>query len=341
MSMINVNVSDFTGTFKGINGSRILKVSKLHFLKYGMTAGMPLFGGLGVPSLQALSLAVYKAIGISCTLDFTSQFLKRSSSYTNLDPTEQANLSTWVGMAGTSLMADVILNVPRLVHAHALQKNRLLQVSNPFSRILADFIGEDAHNKWHVLEAKARQKKPSNKERTKWKMQAQTVRSINGILPVTQSYCYTRIDDPLNVELVDPPVSDKNKTDILIEDKFEFIQTYYRVLMDVLQDSETRIRFKDENIRFKLAGFDPLTREYIHIGLHEKVYKELKERRIPPKIEAHNEPVFIPKDNISGGKKSKNSEDFSMDRFFLASDGIAVVISRHHEEIEYYDQRYH
>ncbi|MDW7732877.1 MAG: hypothetical protein SCH66_10680 [Methanolobus sp.] len=340
MSKIKVSVSDFVDPFRGLNGSNKLNISKIHFLKYGMTAGMPLFGGPGVPPLQALTLAMYKAIGISCALDFTSPYLKRSSSYSNLDPTEQANISTWVGMAGAAFMADVNLDVSQLVHAGALRKNGALQVSDFKSRRLADFVGQDTNGNWHVLEAKARQNNPSSKERIKWKTQAQTIATINNIAPTTQSYCYTKINNPCCLELVDPPVREEDTIRFWIDD-FELIRTYYKVLLEVLKDSDRKLMIGNNSIRYIMAGFDPITQTYIHVGMQDKVYNMIEREQNPPKIEPISEkPFFTKLEEIPDERDFEQPENIIRDQFFLASDGVAVATSKYPNEIKIYDHRY-
>lgn len=339
MAKINLKISEFVDTYTGINGHRTLNVSKLHFLKYGMTAGMPLFGGKKVPPLQTLTLAMYKAIGISCALDFSGPFLKRSCSYTNLDPTEQANISTWVGMAGASLMADINLGISQLLHAGALKQNGTLCASDYRSRKFADFIGQDKNNNWHVLEAKARQNNPSKAERAKWKNQAQTIATINGVSPSTRSYCYTRINDPCILELVDPPIRYEDDNVDFYVNEIGLMDTYYQVLLDVLSNSETRVNIDNNPIRFTMAGFDPITETYTYVGLHDKVYRMLEKEKIPPKIEQLGEKISFTKPEEYPNKQDiELLDDFRRNQFFMASDGVAILTARHQEDI--YDYRY-
>ncbi|MDK2825162.1 MAG: hypothetical protein PWQ44_338 [Methanolobus sp.] len=333
MTVVEIETNEFVGAFSIINGHGTLNVSKLHFLKYGMTAGIPLFGGTRVPPAQALTLAIYKAIGISCALDFSGPFLKRSHSYKNLDPTEQANISTWVGMAGAAFMADVNLGISQLIHAGALKQNGTLRTLDYRSRKLADFIGQDQNNNWHVLEAKARQNNPSNTDRAKWKNQAQTIATINGIKPITRSYCYTKINDPCIIELVDPPMRDNNQNNYYI-DKEDIIETYYQVILDVLMDSEVRVNIENNPIRFTLAGFDPITKKYIHIGLHDEVYHKVKWKKIPPRVEPSGEiPLFTDFQENSKKLDIENSTDIEKNLFFMASDGVAVATTMNPDEI--------
>lgn len=236
---IDLKVSDFKDPLKRLNGQRQLNLPRLKFLKYAMTAGMPIFGINGVKSSHALILAFYKAIGVTCALDFDGPKVKRSQSLPNLDPTEQANLSTWVGMGGAALVADEILGVSQLLHADALRKSGKLEVNNPNSRRLADLVGQDIKKKWHVIEAKARQKKPSKNERKDWKDQADTVGMIDKQKPATKSYCYIRISNPCEIEISDPD-SGNGKTDFELTDgESGLLEAYYHVTMDVLSDTST------------------------------------------------------------------------------------------------------
>jgi hypothetical protein len=336
MPVIKVEMSDFGGRPKS---QKNLNVSWLQFLKYGMTAGMPLFGGSGVHAFHALSLAVYKAIGITCALDFSGLEVTRSQSLPNLDPTEQANLSTWVGMCGAAIAADKLLGVSQLLHAGALYKNGKLTANNSNSRRLADLVGQNSAKEWHVIEAKARQRNPSKKERNDWKIQAQTVGTIEGHPPATQSYCYTRINDPCKVELCNQiPKHQKVKLE-LTDGAFGLMDIYYQVLMDVLQDAR-EIHLSNHCVRFTLAGFDPAVKRYIHVGLDCEVYNKV--------YQIHN---FLMRFHDQGGSDKElhkevmreymppRIESVDEEDVYMASDGVVVVASEY-QRIER-DNRYH
>ncbi|KXS42222.1 MAG: hypothetical protein AWU59_1742 [Methanolobus sp. T82-4] len=309
MPTIVAKISNFSNSFSGLNGEKPLRVTRSQFLKYAMTSGIQLFGNSKVRPERAITLALYKALGITCSLDFSGPEVRRQSSFKNLDQTEQANLSTWVGMAGAAFLADQILDIPQLFHAGALYKDKKLQMLNSQSRRIADLIGTDRSGRWHVLEAKARQSKPSNKDREKWKEQAQSISRINGSVPVTSSYCFSKIQNSYKIELYDPPAKE-NEVEFIVQDEISLINTYYRVLLEFIYEFEART-FSVAGISFKLAGFDLENNEFVYVGLHGRVFKALINEKIPSQI-----------------------KPFEEGDIFVASDGVAIATSKYPNEIE-------
>lgn len=341
MTSIDLEVSSFKDEFNHLNGKKQLKVSGLKFIKYAMNAGMPLFDGPGISSQDAFALALYKAIGVTCALDFSGAQI-RSKYSPNLDPTEKMSLSTWVGMTGAAFVADEILGVSSLYHAEALRKNGKLKVINPNSRRLADLIGRDHMGRWHVVEAKARQTKPTKKNRLDWKSQAQTIGTIEGQPPETNSYCYTRINDPCKIELCDPPAEENGVHLELTEGEFGLVDTYYHVLMDVLRDvddiyldtlrntHEISINIGESRIRFTLAGFDPTVKKYIHVGLDSEVYEKV--HRIHDRLTDLREQGELHKeilDECMWNYKLPKIEPIDEDGIYMGSDGVVVVASKY------------
>lgn len=337
MVTIKAMVSDFKGGFEAYNGSKSQEVSWLHFLKYGMTAGMPLYSHWGTPSLEALYLSYYKACGIICALNFDGRYLKVSSYYKNMEQTEKASISTWVGVAGTALMADRILDIPRLCYAETALKEGRVSL-NPTSKQCADFVGEDIHNRWHVLEAKARQKNPSKSTRKQWKEQAQTIWEVDKQVPSTHSYCFTKVSNPCDIKLVDPPRDySENEPTKIKRDKLT--QQYYQVLLDVLKYAEVNY-IADEPIRFKMIGLNPINGEYTYIGLHDKVFEMVNNGKTPPLIKPMVANPFSDEEDLREEQYLRDSQIISKTRFFLASDGVTVTTSKYPDKIENYGFRH-
>jgi hypothetical protein len=326
MSKIKVTVSNFAGKYSKLNRKSELEISRIHLIHYVMSTGMPLFKSWDMSSsIKAKVLAFYKALAICYALDFNDIYLKKNPSY----------LSVWIGVAGTAMVADLVLGVSRLYHASEFKKYGLIKLSNPGTCRLADFVGDDKDNDWHVFESKARQTSVSDEERDKWKSQAQTIGTVHFLRPKTASYCFTRIHDRFcSIDLVDPPLNERDTNDFDDQDKFSSILRYYQTLLDILEGSNLNVQFNGDYIRFTLAGFDPVTENYIYIGLHESVYNMIRNHQIPRNVESCGGPTLTEDEDFLEKFSLRNRDDFSKNKFFLASNGIAVAISKHPDEIE-------
>jgi hypothetical protein len=296
MPGFDVLVSGFDGA--PINGPWKIQISKRRLLKFAITTGVPVFAAGSVPTHVPVALASYKALALKCAMDFSGPTLDMAPGYPNMDPTEQANVSYWTGMTLAALIADEILQVPRLLHAAAYRG--LVRV-NPVSRELADLIGQDASGDWHVIEAKAR-KSFGPKDRWKWKGQANSIAMINGSAPTTESYSLVRVAKTYSGELVDPPVEEAGR--FLLEiDPMEFAERYYGPIARWIADGGVPVTLGGVPLVARLAAFDAADLEYVWIGA------------IPALLE-HSEESFT----------TTNAVD--LEDAYIGSDGIAVITIR-------------
>ena len=309
MPTLSVKVSGFSPPFAKLNGVHPIQVSKRRCIKFAASIGLPLLKVASPTSGHAIALAAYKALAIKCAIDFTGTSLTRPSAYQRMDQSEKANISYWTGMTFSALIADELLNVTRLVHASAFGRMRLVRV-NPKSRRLADLVGQDPSGAWHVIEAKARQAKPTDEDRNKWKKQAETVKTIDKCKPVTNSYSLACVGDTYSAELVDPSMEDQ---DFFITIDFEenaLIKGYYEPIVYWLSERTTTIKREGMRLIMKLAGFDPADNEFIFLGLEENVLDSIRRNVLPERI---------------------YSADIS--DAYIGTDGIAVITS-HRPEVE-------
>ncbi len=302
MPTLEVRGRDFPVGFNHLNVSHSLHVSELKCLKFASTIGISHFSPAHQRSVTALSLAVYKALALKCAIDFSQPTLRLHAEYSHLESSEKTNLSFWLGMTFAAIAAAELLDVPRLIHA--THQHGLIR-ANPNSRRLADLVGQDSQNRWHVVEAKARQRKATAKDRQDWKQQAQTVGSINGTAVSTQSYCFTQVQSRLESELVDPPGGDETNLKLKISSK-EFSENYYQPFLEFLEPSSSTQTVGGRTARVRMIAYDPVASQYLHIGLDEEVHSCLTlTEQLPEVIESH--------------------EDNNM---YIGTDGIAVMTSK-------------
>ena len=303
MPTLSVIVSDFTGPYASLNVSRPITVNERRAIKFAISIGLPILRTATPTSGHAVALAAYKSLAMKCAIDFTGPSLRQPRGYSNMDPSEKANISYWTGMAFAALISDQILGVPRLMHAAAFRRAQLARV-NPLSRRLADLVGQDTRGAWHVVESKARQRKPTIGIMNRWKAQAQTIATINGSTPATRSYSLALVGGTYSARLVDPlPEDDQHEAHIEFESP-AVTKGYYGPLVEWLSDGAHQVRRGDVGLMVKLVAFDPLDNEFLFLGLREDVLDAVQYNEAPPIRKPHD------------------SSDA-----YIGSDGIAVVTS--------------
>jgi hypothetical protein len=277
MPTVTLQVNGFGAAYAKHNGTATPPLSRLNCIRHATTVGISHYS----PSFQrtptAVWLSAYRAVAIRCVLDFSQASLTRHQAYPQLESTEKMNLSYWIGMTFAAFAADQVLGVPRTIHASQGAGHRI-QKANPKSGSLADLIGQDAAQAWHVIEAKGRQTPPSTPARTAWKAQARTIGSINGAAIATQSYCVGLLSMPCCIEFIDPlPPSGRPPMDLKV-DRAKFELEYYRPFIEFLQAGARTIRRDGRSFHVRPIAYDPIDQQTLSIGL-EHAYMILQRPR--------------------------------------------------------------
>jgi hypothetical protein len=263
----------------------------------GLSSLSPTFGRTQV----GLALAAYRAAAVGCALEFGHARLTRVPRFRRLESTEQANIAYWIGMTFAGIAADEVLGVSKLIHA--TQAHGVV-LENPNSKSMADLVGQDAAQAWHVIEAKGRQKTPTAKTLAKWTTQAETISGVNGAVVATNSYCLGLLGNPCNVKLVDPPPPSTPQVRLSIPPD-DFGMLYYKPFLEFIKVSDTRVIRNGRSVLLRVVGVDPVDNDYVYIGLDEKIVDVAKKTgRFPQRL-----PEFEDQD------------------LYIATDGIAVMTS--------------
>jgi hypothetical protein len=303
VGLLEVKCTSFSAPYAGLNATHTLTVSKRRLLKHAVSIGQPLVRPGAATSKQAVLLASYKAVAIKCAIDFSSSSLSPDAHYFKMEQSEKANISYWTGMTLASLVADDILGVPRLIHAASASGIQIAR-ANPASKSLADLVGQDRGNGWHVVEAKARQNRPSLTTGNKWKDQAKTIKTINGQIPGTASYAFTHVFKPYSVELVDPASSGETPGAELIIDPSRLLQIYYAAFVEFLSERTRTIERGGRELVVRCCAVDADDGQFIFIGLARETMRSLSKLREP------------------GHQRAGDFGDC-----YIGADGIAIVTS--------------
>jgi len=152
--------------------------------------------------------------------------LRRSSAYDNLDPSEKAAISYFLGLTFTKIFSSNFLNVSWLMHLDVYRysiRPILKGQSKP------DLVGQDESGNWVIMESKGRTNKFDSLALRKAKKQAVQVIKVSGSRPILHVGLQVHFDNGLlQLNAVDPkPENDKNKIELLISKK-QFFWEYYR-----------------------------------------------------------------------------------------------------------------
>ncbi|MFN3983299.1 MAG: hypothetical protein ACK4SA_23220 [Caldilinea sp.] len=295
---IQVTVSDFTGNYSRINRSHCLDVSPGSLFWAAITVGAGSYAEALGSTQNSFAFALHKVMALLTVVNFDDGRLKLPEYYRSLDQSEKASLGYWAGMAMCKLIGDKILGIPWLLHVGSHRD--LITWTAGDSRSAPDLIGKDTRSRWHVMEAKSRQNRPSAKDRKKWKHQAGRVAAISGTRPETNSYCLTLIKDLYSVELVDPP-PEENDSLLQLEISPEgFWRTYYQPFVEFIGQS---IQEDRGEIVYRPAALDPVTGGIYEIGVHRRVLESPRRARFD---------YFLQPDSLY------------QDGIYYGSDGISV-----------------
>lgn len=274
---MKITVSDFTGSYSRVNGTLDIAVTPRSLFHAAITVGANSYASALGSSLSSLAFAFHKVMALMTVIEFSDGEMILPPEYGALDQSEKASLGYWIGMAMCKLAADKILEIPWLRHVSSLSDQ--ISWMEAGSRSAPDLVGQDRSNMWHVMEAKARQRRPSSKNRKAWKMQAGRVASISGAPPVTNSYCLTLIQSPYSVELVDPPAENDQQALSLDISPHAFFRTYYQPFIEFFSQ-ENEYLAERGRIVYRPAAYDPMTGLTYEIGIIREILDRFQRNQI-------------------------------------------------------------
>jgi hypothetical protein len=314
---IYLRCSGFTDSYLGVNGGKDIWISEEKLISAAVMIGAQslaeVFGG----GVESIAFAFHKAFAMLTSVDLSNTKMMVSRYYHKLDQSEKASLSYWIGMAMCKIIAQDVLNIPYLQHAANLKSTKRTSLSDPKSRSLPDLVGKDSKGVWHVMEAKARQKEPSKKISDEWKKQACQIRTIDGLMPGTRSYCLSMVRRQLfDVKLVDPPFEPDSEHEsqghfdgIDIEiGMAEFLRQYYGPILNMLERYGAMGSYERDSLQPVLAqvAYDPATRTYWGMGLVNSVFRQIMEHEHVTLVESRMEHgQYISSDGVIIQRSSK------------------------------------
>lgn len=269
----------------------------------------------GIKSLHEI---LFKWHLLFANLDFRNGRFSKTSLYQNLDPSEKAVVSYYLGMTCAKVFSDKRLNTPWLYHVYKINP---LTITFHSGDSRPDLIGEDINGDWIVVEAKGRTNGYCSKTMLSAKKQTLQINKINGKNPILRVAFQSHFNKHLELAVDDPPQPDKNAKDLNF-DKVFAIRQYYEYLVSILIDSNSSRDTKDGPIRIIELQEIGLT-----IGLSENIIEAwdsdvaLIEARDMLKLRSYE----------TGDNNSINPNQETYAQFFR--DGVYISISKSNDNI--------
>lgn len=308
---MKLTVSDFSAPYTIINGQSDVEVTPMSLTHAAITVGADSYTIAFGSNLNSFAFVLHKVMALLTVVEFQNRELTLPKNYRSLDQSEKASLGYWAGMAMSKLVAEERLDVQWLQHVGRFKKE--IQLKDSESRSTPDLVGLDKSMNWHVIEAKARQNKPSDSIRKQWKNQAGRIAAISGAYPTTNSYCLTLIKSSYSAELVDPTVeSDRNAISLNFSRK-DFLRAYYRPILDFLDHWQNEQTRESGDIIYRPAAYDPVAGRMYDVGIVRETLERVQ--RIQENVRDDDA-----LHNIWRDMKSPTSEPNE----YIGSDGIAV-----------------
>jgi hypothetical protein len=236
VSYITITCRNFRGSYSHLNCSHNLRIPRRAVFRAIITLGFQKppdifhFGWRGLVHRFGIALSSFSF------LDWDQSGICLSNSFGNLDMSEKAAAAYWYGMALAKLVAESELGIPWLAHLDSLRASGALVTSSSGNQ-RADFVGRGRHSAWHVIESKGRTHSYSKSLIKKAKAQAASVKSINGIAPITSSACISSLHTrPISVLLEDPPTSKNEDFERWKIPDHEFFSTIIGKLLNICGD---------------------------------------------------------------------------------------------------------
>lgn len=190
MPQIPYRATNFTGAFEYLNGEDEIPVTWAQLVWAAITVGKAAGDEYAYGIYSALE-RLHRASMIRAYLyEGSLGVLLRSMPYSASDPSEKTSISFYLGMTLAKLFADVLFDVPRMLHFAVYGENYEIAAGEGESR--PDLIGLSATGDWFVFEAKGRSNGFDGGALQTAKNQAEQIQLIDNVAPVcsiaSQSY---------------------------------------------------------------------------------------------------------------------------------------------------------
>ena len=299
MPIIEFVATDFSEPLAAINGANALHVSWPFLVWSAISVGRAGLLHLVQYGEYSLLEMVYRAAILFANLrDDGYGQIRRSEAYLGLDPSEKSAISYFLGLTMAKAFAELILDVPWLMHLD-VYREELLPVLDGQSR--PDLLGQTVGGDWVAIEAKGRSNSFDAGALESAKGQAQMLGTIVGEEPALRIGMVTHFDNTddgrLQFRASDPrPDNHRERVDLPLS-RERLMEGYYRPFRTLLSRSQRRTEVANRVFRVAEAESADLI-----VGLAES---------------------RIEKAAITGPEPEQHAES---DKYYAGRDGVLVIV---------------
>lgn len=267
MAIVKMNARGFKQNYTHFNGTTYENISKVGVCRAAITLGASDRLDF-IHGWRSLPWRVLEGVLGIRLLSSNRGNLEISDVFKDMDQTEKATATHWLGMAFTKLAAERRLGIPWLNRVDSLIKKGVLTLAAGTNE-RGDLVGKDHNQDWHVLEAKGRSYNVSSTLIEQAKRQAARIKYINGRQPCSASACIVRLfNTPITVGLIDPE-RDYNNEVLLHIMETDFYNAYYDPFIRYLRLHTTK-NARVFDLDFEIAQMGKLGTD-IWIGLSKEI----------------------------------------------------------------------
>jgi hypothetical protein len=319
--IIECTISDFTGSYSEIVAMNSLTFSWSQLIWAAITVGRAGWQDVLQHGVFSRFEIVYR-VAIVCANLFegSSGSLVKTQAYVRLDPSEKGAISYFLGLDLTKVFAEICLDTPWLMHLDVYGDQ--FDAECP-GKSRPDLFGLNTSQKWIVAESKGRTHSCEPIALAKAKDQSRKLNLVGGEDPVLRFGAVTYFKgDNLSFQAADPPgyTSDNPRSNISLL-RSEFLDSYYRLLTDVLAHGVDRHSEKHQGHQFNICRIPEVD---LWVGLRSDLLaigpvgyaKDLHAVSLSPRS------ALDSTDDLKERRSREGQADD--DRLFIGRDGIMV-----------------
>jgi hypothetical protein len=256
MPRIPYRATRFTGAFAQLNTNNgEITVTWAQLVWAAITAGKAAGDEYAYGIYSALERLHRASMMRSYLMQTSSGFIARTVPYQMSDPSEKTSISFYLGMTLAKLFAELLFDVPRMLHFAVYAQNYQIVAAQGDSR--PDLIGLSDTGAWYVFEAKGRSNAFDAEALATAKDQAEQILSIDNLAPLCSVACQAYFSSTgLSFRMDDPPPRRSVRSRTIKISRTEFEHAYDDPIRSVVELRRGNVPLNYGNRRFRGARIE-------------------------------------------------------------------------------------
>jgi hypothetical protein len=256
MPRIPYRAANFSGAFAQLNTNNgEITVTWAQLVWAAITAGKAAGDEYAYGIYSALERLHRASMMRSYLMQTASGFIVRTMPYQVSDPSEKTSISFYLGMTLAKLFAELLFDVPRMLHFAVYAQNYQIVAAQGESR--PDLIGLSNTGVWYVFEAKGRSNAFDAAALATAKDQAEQILSIDNVAPACSVACQAYFSSTgLSLRMDDPPTKRSDRSRTLKISRLEFEHAYDDPIRNVVELRRANVPLNYGNRRFHGARIE-------------------------------------------------------------------------------------